>query len=221
MHLCKMSFLGSFANHNKTPGMTAPRIDYRYKIIILGESNVGKTCLLHKYKEDNFKQSLMTTIGVDTVSKRIVLDGKNVMLNIWDTAGQERFFSITRSYYRNADGILLIFDMNDERTFSCIDRWFNHIREETGGIPLFLVGNKRDVVADSAYAAMESRFRDKAEKIGARYYSTSAKTGENVNSIFEDMAATLLKKQAAGQKDATRLVPEPRRRPRPSRRCCG
>ncbi|ADM12253.2 GTP-binding protein [Encephalitozoon intestinalis ATCC 50506] len=180
--------------------MAAPRIDYRYKIIVLGESDVGKTCLLHKYKEDDFKQSLMTTIGVDTVSKSIVLNGKNIMLNIWDTAGQERFFSITKSYYRNADGILLIFDISDERTFSCVDRWFGRIREETGGVPLFLVGNKRDKVDSASYKAMEGRFREKADEMKARYYTTSAKTGENVNNIFEDMAMILLKKQALGQK---------------------
>lgn len=180
--------------------MASPRIDYRYKIIVLGESDVGKTCLLHKYKEDDFKQSLMTTIGVDTVSKSIVLNGKNIMLNIWDTAGQERFFSITKSYYRNADGILLIFDISDERTFSCVDRWFGRIREETGNVPLFLVGNKRDKVDSTTYHAMESKFKGKAEEMKARYYTTSAKTGENVNNIFEDMAMVLLKKQVLGQK---------------------
>ncbi|AFN83701.1 GTP-binding protein [Encephalitozoon romaleae SJ-2008] len=180
--------------------MVAPRIDYRYKIIVLGESDVGKTCLLHKYKEDDFKQSLMTTIGVDTVSKSIVLNGKNIMLNIWDTAGQERFFSITKSYYRNADGILLIFDISDERTFSCVDRWFGRIREETGNVPLFLVGNKRDKVDSATYHAMEGNFKSKAEEMKARYYTTSAKTGENVNNIFEDMAMVLLKKQVLGQK---------------------
>ncbi|KAH9412026.1 GTP-binding protein [Ordospora pajunii] len=180
--------------------MSMPKIDYRYKIIVLGESDVGKTCLLHKYKEDDFKQSLMTTIGVDTVSKSIVLDGKNIMLNIWDTAGQERFFSITKSYYRNADGILLIFDVSDERTFSCVDRWVGRIREETCNVPLFLVGNKKDKVASSTYNAMESKFKQKAEQIGARYYTTSAKTGENVSCIFEDMATDLLEKQALGRR---------------------
>lgn len=203
--------------------MAAQRIDYRYKIIILGESNVGKTCLLHKYKEDDFRQSLMTTIGVDTVSKRIVLDGKNIMLNIWDTAGQERFFSITRSYYRNADGILLIFDMSDERTFSCVDRWFNHIKEETGSAPLFLVGNKRDIVASDVYHEMERGFRDKADRMGARYYSTSAKTGENVNNIFEDMAMLLLRRQASDQRRSTgsTYLPADGRRSKINHRCCG
>ncbi|AFM99016.1 Rab GTPase [Encephalitozoon hellem ATCC 50504] len=203
--------------------MATPRIDYRYKIIVLGESDVGKTCLLHKYKEDDFKQSLMTTIGVDTVSKNIVLNGKNVMLNIWDTAGQERFFSITKSYYRNADGILLIFDISDERTFSCVDRWFGRIREETGNVPLFLVGNKRDKVDSTTYYEMESRFKSKADEMKAQYYTTSAKTGENVNNIFEDMAMILLKKQASGQKwEAGSLCNSPASgiNRKINRRCC-
>lgn len=201
--------------------MAAPRIDHRYKIIVLGESDVGKTCLLHKYKEDDFRQSLMTTIGVDTVSKSIVLDGRNVMLNIWDTAGQERFFSITKSYYRNADGILLIFDISDERTFSCVDRWFARIKEETGGVPLFLVGNKRDKLDSDSYHAIESKFQSKASDMDARYYATSAKTGENVNSIFEDMAMTLLKRQALGQKwESSGLYNPPGRAKSKNSRCC-
>jgi Ras-related protein Rab-8A len=180
--------------------MTTPRArkpDYRYKIIVLGESNVGKTCLLHRYKEDVFKQSLMSTVGIDTVSKRIVLDGKNILLSIWDTAGQERFQSITKSYYRNADGILLVFDLSDENTFALIDRWVSRISEETEEIPLFLVGNKRDKVSDSEYRAMEVTYRNKAEKIRARFYCTSAKEGLNVNSIFEDMAMCLMREKAS------------------------
>jgi Ras-related protein Rab-8A len=178
----------------------ARKPDYRYKIIVLGESNVGKTCLLHRYKEDVFKQSMMSTVGIDTVSKRIVLDGKNILLSIWDTAGQERFQSITKSYYRNADGILLVFDLSDENTFALVDRWVSRISEETEDIPLFLVGNKRDKVDDSEYGAMEATYRSKAEKIRARFYCTSAKEGLNVNSIFEDMALHLMGEKTASQR---------------------
>lgn len=173
--------------------MTNTKIDFRFKIIILGESNVGKTCLLRKYKNDEFQDSIMSTIGIDTVSKRIVLDDKNIMLNIWDTAGQERFFSITKSYYRNADGILLIFDLVDDRTFSSVDRWYKNIKEESGNTPLFLVGNKKDLVDDEAFKAQESRFLAKSKSLNTRFYATSAKNGLNVSKIFEDMALMLMK----------------------------
>ncbi|EQB61493.1 rab family gtpase [Vairimorpha apis BRL 01] len=154
--------------------------DHRFKIIILGESNVGKTSIIRKYKTDEFQDSIMSTIGIDTVTKMININNQSVLLNIWDTAGQERFFSITKSYYRNADAILLVFDLSVENTFNTVDRWYNNIKNETENVPLFLIGNKKDLVSDTIEKNM-------------KFYYTSAKFGLNVEKIFEDMAKTLLK----------------------------
>ncbi|EOB14054.1 Ras-related protein Rab-13 [Nosema bombycis CQ1] len=172
--------------------MTSTKIDYRFKIIILGESNVGKTCLLRKYKNDEFQDSIMSTIGIDTVSKRIFVEDKNIMLNIWDTAGQERFFSITKSYYRNADGILLIFDLNDIKSFTSVDRWYKIIKEETENTPLFLIGNKKDLLSEKEYKEKEMDFLIKSKNLNTKFYPTSAKNGLNVSKIFEDMAKILI-----------------------------
>ncbi|EOB11351.1 GTP-binding protein Rab-3D [Nosema bombycis CQ1] len=174
--------------------MTSTKIDYRFKIIILGESNVGKTCLLRKYKNDEFQDSIMSTIGIDTVSKRIFVEDKNIMLNIWDTAGQERFFSITKSYYRNADGILLIFDLNDIKSFTSVDRWYKIIKEETENTPLFLIGNKKDLLSEKEYKEKEMDFLIKSKNLNTKFYPTSAKNGLNVSKIFEDMAKILISK---------------------------
>lgn len=199
--------------------MTNTKIDFRFKIIILGESNVGKTCLLRKYKNDEFQDSIMSTIGIDTVSKRIVLDDKNIMLNIWDTAGQERFFSITKSYYRNADGILLIFDLVDDRTFSSVDRWYKNIKEESGDTPLFLVGNKKDLVDDESFKKQESRFLAKSKSLNTHFYATSAKNGLNVSKIFEDMALMLMK-GAGGKAEPQDVVNVNSTRKMKRRFCC-
>lgn len=167
--------------------------DHRFKIIILGESNVGKTSIIRKYKTDEFQDSIMSTIGIDTVTKMININNQSVLLNIWDTAGQERFFSITKSYYRNADAILLVFDLSVENTFNTVDRWYNNIKNETENVPLFLIGNKKDLVSDSKYKNFEKKIKEKAIEKNMKFYYTSAKFGLNVEKIFEDMAKTLLK----------------------------
>ncbi|KAF9750355.1 Ras-related protein Rab-13 [Nosema granulosis] len=203
--------------------MVSSKIDFRFKIIILGESNVGKTCLLRKYKNDDFQDSIMSTIGIDTVSKRILLGDKTIMLNIWDTAGQERFFSITKSYYRNADGILLIFDIKDDRTFSSIDRWYKNIKDETAGssnTPLFLVGNKKDLVEDEEYKQKEALFLAKSKSLNMKFYPTSAKNGLNVSKIFEDMALSLMEGSSSKPESPHDIIDVNRTRQKKKRYCC-
>ncbi|WUR04392.1 Rab GTPase [Vairimorpha necatrix] len=163
-------------------------VDHKFKFILLGESNVGKTALLRKYKTDDFQESLMSTIGIDTITKKIFINKKPILLEIWDTAGQERFFSITKSYYRNADGIFLVFDLSVENTLKSVDRWYKTI-ENAEDVPIFLIGNKRDLISDSVHESIKSRLPGTM-----KYFSTSAKYGLNVSKIFEEMGKILLKK---------------------------
>ncbi|KAK6090043.1 hypothetical protein P3W45_000931 [Vairimorpha bombi] len=194
-------------------------IDHRFKIIILGESNVGKTALLRKYKTDEFQESLMSTIGIDTVSKKINVNKKTVLLNIWDTAGQERFFSITKSYYRNADAIFLVFDLSVENTFKTVDRWYKNVKEESGDVPIFLIGNKRDLVTDTEYRNMEVLVKDKSKEINSKYFCTSAKYGLNVSKIFEEMSKMLIKRDKKYKaKDAKKIVNPSKKNKK--RTCC-
>lgn len=169
-------------------------IEMPYKILILGESYVGKTSILYKFSDDTFKDNRLNTIGIDFEKKDLNIDNKVVRLQIWDTAGQERYYSITKSFYRRANGILLVFSMSDPRSFECIDRWFNDIKKEIDSdVPIFLIGNKLDLADKDT--DLES-FKEKAKKMNLRYYETSAYNGTNIQNVFIDMAREMMKKDS-------------------------
>lgn len=170
---------------------TSEKIDYKFKILTLGESAVGKTSILSQYNNNEFNPNLIATIGIDLIKKDIKIDGKTVRVQIWDTAGQERFYAITRNYFRNANGILLVFDMNELRTFKCIDRWHNEIIQEVDlNVPIFLIGNKMDLIEN--YDEIKKLFEEKAEKKNIKFFPVSAKTGDNVESIFNAMVREMI-----------------------------
>uniref|UniRef100_A0A3P9LEY1 Si:dkey-34d22.5 n=1 Tax=Oryzias latipes TaxID=8090 RepID=A0A3P9LEY1_ORYLA len=157
---------------------------YQFRIIMLGDSTVGKSSLLKRYTEDLFLESINQTVGVDFyVSFLEVEPGVRVKLQFWDTAGQERFRSVTRSYYRNSVGGLLVFDMTNRDSFDHIKGWHDEVRErvQPHKVLFVLVGQKSDrerVVS-----------REEAEKLagqlGLPYVEASAKTGHNVRECFE------------------------------------
>ncbi len=103
--------------------------DIQIKLLMIGDSGVGKTCLLLRYANDSFSPTFITTIGIDFKIKNIDIDGTKIKLQIWDTAGQERFRTITTSYFRGAQGILLVYDVTDRDTFTALDKWVAHFRE--------------------------------------------------------------------------------------------
>lgn len=107
--------------------MKKQQYDYLLKLIVIGDSSVGKTCLLLRFSDDQFPLSHMPTIGIDFRIKTINLMGKNVKLQVWDTAGQERFRTITQTYYKGAMGILLVYDCSEEVTFNNIQNWLKQI----------------------------------------------------------------------------------------------
>ena len=154
------------------------------KILVIGESAVGKSALLLRYTENTFTTSFMTTIGVDFKNKIIEIDGKKVKLQIWDTAGQEKFKSITKAYYRGAHGILVVFDIANMDSFSHTESWIESIRDANTDIDIILIGNK----ADLPRQVPKEEAQALADKFGVRYYETSAKENENVAKAFEDLA---------------------------------
>ncbi|KAI5161550.1 hypothetical protein NEAUS03_1641 [Nematocida ausubeli] len=167
------------------------------KLLIIGESNVGKTSILQRFIDNKFEKTFSTTIGIDFRSKAIKVDGKEIELQIWDTAGQERFFSITRSYYRGSDGIFLTFDLTSESSFASLTKWIGEIKEKVDEkVPVFLLGNKKDLLKGSEseinLLATVSRIKEISEELKVPWYSTSAKSGENIEEIFMDMARTIL-----------------------------
>ena len=166
------------------------------KILVIGESAVGKSCLLLRYTDGKFQETFMTTIGVDFKTKYIDIDGQRVKLQIWDTAGQEKFRAITKAYYRGAHGILVVFDISRRDTFDQTKMWIESIIDssESSPIDVILVGNKRDLKRD----VTENEAREMAQQYGIQYYETSAKSNTNVDRVFLDLVKLALKRRLNG-----------------------
>jgi len=156
-----------------------------YKILLLGDSTVGKTCFLLRYMDDSFLDLHMATIGLDYRLKTMILeDQKIVKVQLWDTAGQDKFRAITRNYYKGASGIILIFDVTNIKSYENIQKWINEIKEEISEqVSIVLIGNKIDNINERKITKEQG---DKlASEIGVKFFETSAKTGEGVNeSVF-------------------------------------
>ncbi len=162
--------------------------DIVYKILLLGDTSVGKTCFLLRYTDKIFEESHISTIGLDYRLKSMTLkNGKNIKLQIWDTSGQERFRAITKNYYKQANGILLMYDITNEKSFSNIQNWITQIREETSSnIVLFIIGNKIDL-EDQRKITYENG-KNLAKQYQYPFFEASSKSAININEIFDNMA---------------------------------
>ncbi|ELU04995.1 hypothetical protein CAPTEDRAFT_19151 [Capitella teleta] len=167
-----------------------PSSQLAFKILVLGDSSVGKTCLIHRYCDDTFYETYVSTIGIDCKQRETMLDQIPVRLRIWDTAGQERFRTLTTAYYRGAQGILLVFDITNEDSFSHLSYWLKNI-EEMGSADIckVLVGNKCDLEKDRAVPT--DRATKLAKNFGVKFFETSCKTNECVTAAFEYLASMI------------------------------
>lgn len=165
----------------------SPDYDYLFKLLLIGDSGVGKSCLLLRFADDTYTESYISTIGVDFKIRTIELEGKTVKLQIWDTAGQERFRTITSSYYRGAHGIIVVYDVTDESTFANVKQWLQEIeRYACEGVNKLLVGNKADLT--SSKAVDYDAAKQLADELGIPFLETSAKDATNVEQAFLTMA---------------------------------
>ncbi|CAK79285.1 unnamed protein product (macronuclear) [Paramecium tetraurelia] len=163
--------------------------DLLIKILLIGNSGVGKTQILLRYTENQFKSSFLSTIGIDFKIKKIQVDEKVVKMQIWDTAGQERYQTITQTYYKGAMGIILVFAVNDKETFNDIDKWMNQIKQHASdNIIKVLIGNKTDL-PDRCISYEQAL--QMAQKYNIPYFETSAKEGTNINDTFQQIAKTI------------------------------
>lgn len=161
--------------------------DYLFKLLLIGDSGVGKSCLLLRFADDTYTESYISTIGVDFKIRTIELEGKVVKLQIWDTAGQERFRTITSSYYRGAHGIIVVYDVTDNDTFNNVKQWLQEIdRYASEGVNKLLVGNKSDLTQKKAVDYQVAK--DFADQLGIPFLETSAKNATNVEQAFLTMA---------------------------------
>ena len=177
---------------NTTSGK--PQYDYLIKLLLIGDSGVGKSCLLCRYSEDIFNNKFITTIGIDFKIRTIELDGKKIKLQIWDTAGQERFRTITQAYYRGAMGILLVYDVTDEKSFQNIRSWMRNIEQHANTeVVKVLLGNKCDMKQKRAVKHEEGE--NLAKEYGIEFFETSAKDKINVDQAFTRMAKLIKDKR--------------------------
>ncbi|KAI7867925.1 RAB1A, member ras oncogene family [Spinellus fusiger] len=164
-----------------------PEYDYLFKLLLIGDSGVGKSCLLLRFADDTYTESYISTIGVDFKIRTIELEGKTVKLQIWDTAGQERFRTITSSYYRGAHGIIVVYDVTDQGSFNNVKQWMKEIdRYAAEGVNKLLVGNKNDLTDKKTvnYTAA----KEFADSLSIPLLETSAKSATNVEQAFLTMA---------------------------------
>ena len=170
--------------------------DYLFKVLIIGNSGVGKSCLLLRFAEDMFSDNYISTIGVDFKIRKLELDGKTIKLQIWDTAGQERFRTITKSYYRGSNGIVVVYDITDRESFDQVQQWMNEIDQHASqDVCRLLVGNKADL--DDKRAVKTEEGENLARQFGIPFLETSAKQSLNVDNMFTTMAQAM-KKKAGG-----------------------
>lgn len=178
--------------------------DYLFKFLVIGSAGTGKSCILHQFIENKFKQDCNHTIGVEFGSKIVNVGGKAVKLQIWDTAGQERFRSVTRSYYRGAAGALLVYDVTSRETYNALTNWLTDARTlASPNIVIILVGNKKDLQDEREVTFLEaSRF---AQENDLMFLETSALSGENVEETFLKNARSILSKIDTGELDPERM----------------
>lgn len=167
--------------------------DMIMKLLLVGDSGVGKSCLLLRFVEDKFNPSFITTIGIDFKIRTIESKGKKIKLQVWDTAGQERFRTITTAYYRGAMGIVLIYDVTDARTFENVENWFQTVTQHANeDAQIFLVGNKSDDEENRQVSREQGQ--QLASKLDIPFLEASAKTNENVEAIFYELAGIIQEK---------------------------
>lgn len=170
--------------------------DYLFKLLLIGDSGVGKSCLLLRFADDTYTESYISTIGVDFKIRTLELDGKTIKLQIWDTAGQERFRTITSSYYRGANGIIVVYDVTDQESFNNVKQWMNEIDKYANDkVNKMLVGNKCDLT--SKKVVDYNTGKELADSLGIPFLETSAKNSTNVEQAFITMAAEIKARMAS------------------------
>ena len=170
------------------------KADFMIKLLLVGDSGVGKTSLLVQFTEEKFSENYITTIGIDFNTKIIPVGDKKVKLLIWDTAGQERFRTITTAYFRGAMGIILVYDITNRDSYNNITNWVRDIHEKSNEqhkISLVIVGNKADMEEDRVVSLGEGKAM--AEKYDALFFETSAKSNQNIHNVFSGLTKEIVK----------------------------
>ena len=157
--------------------------DQKCQLLVIGDSTVGKTSILSRFANGTFNSNYLATVGLDNFTKDEIIDNKTIRIKIWDTAGQERYKSLTNNFFRNAEGILLVYDVTNLETYENLKFWLQSIKgnmsPDMWEIPIVIIGNKMDCIKEREVNVQEAESFSKEE--GYPYFETSAKTGENID----------------------------------------
>lgn len=198
--------------------MTNHKYDHLFKLLIIGESGVGKTCLLLRFTDDSFTANHLTTIGIDFKIKIINLEDKQIKLQIWDTAGQERFRTITKTYYKGAHGIVLVYDVTDENSFKNIRNWVRQIEQNAqSNVCKVLVGNKSDREDRKVTFEEGSKL---AKEYNMQFFETSAKSNYNVNETFTFLTKEILNTCEVKPSNAMKIEDKNKENKKEKKECC-
>ena len=174
--------------------------DYLFKIIIIGDSGVGKSNILGRYLTNTFKQDTKSTVGVEFGSKKISVNGVNIKLQIWDTAGQERYRSITSAYYKGSKGCFIVYDITSNQTFEDVEKWYEEINKSGDkGISIVLVGNKCDLEQERKVTVEMGE--EKARNLNCPFFETSALNNTQIEKIFQVISEDIYSKSKNEKKD--------------------
>ena len=208
----------------RTPG-TVQDYDYFAKVVLLGDAAVGKSSILLRFTQAEFREGYACTLGVDFQTKTLLIENKRIKLQVWDTAGQERFTPMTKCYLRNTHACIVAYDLTNRETFVKVKRWVREFQEANSVSQmssLAIVGNKADCEKERAVTAKEGRAM--AEDFGAMFFETSAKEGTNVEEVFGALAQAFFEKvkgRDSSDKGSTiRLKPSPQKGFKTKSSCC-
>ncbi|XP_065290073.1 ras and EF-hand domain-containing protein homolog isoform X2 [Dermacentor albipictus] len=195
--------IGSFTDCTGPP-------EHTFRVVFVGDAAVGKSSFIMRLSRGIFMPQLTSTLGVDFQTKNICIDNKNVSLQLWDTAGQERFRCITQSYFRKADGVMLMYDCTNEQSFLNVRQWMSDLEEVASrGIPIMLVSNKtdlRDIFKMQSKSVVERENGEKiAQEMKAIFVETSAKDGSNINEAVGALTRSMIKHAVPHEKDSLTL----------------
>ncbi|XP_007432282.1 ras-related protein Rab-35-like [Python bivittatus] len=202
--------------------MAAKDYDHLFKLLIIGDSGVGKSSLLLRFADNTFSGSYITTIGVDFKIRTLVINGERVKLQIWDTAGQERFRTITSTYYRNTHGVIIVYDVTNAESFVNVKRWLHEIGQNCDNVCKILVGNKCEDLSRKQVETLDARrFSD---QMGVRLFETSAKENLNVEEMFNAITTMVLRTKQENlarrqQQNEVVKINKPKKKPS-VKKCC-
>ena len=177
--------------------------DIKLKIMVLGESMVGKTCLITRYTNDKFGGRYLCTVGIDFQKKKIIKNNKKVLLQIWDTAGQERFRNVTKNYFHTSQGFVLAYDINNKESFDKVQYWVEEIKANADEkIKCILIGTKCDL---DKREVSEEEGKELGKNYGYKFFETSAKENINIDATFETLVSEILENFEDKRRDSLTL----------------